>query len=601
MLYFRRNSIVTKIILTSWFLIVLSVLLNGFFAYRYSHNILKQQYVDAEEKQLNAISRQFSVLTEDVKRIALSEALDSQIQQFLINPLPEDSYLRYSMLEKIRTKLSMLSVQRDYIASIAIIRNDKELRGENIVLSNMKTDFGGDEEYFKDALKESWYTRIPESSRDFFSSRFTMELAHGTTEIVPYVLRVFDMDNPDRRIGEIIIALRYESLQAMLAQPLEGMPYFYWLDPYNAFLYSNTPDVPAIGPERILRYGTEAEKKQLSVYEDRDFGYLFVDKLVGYDWTFISAVSHRSISEHLRPIVYYFIVLTVLIMLFSMLLLMPVIATITRPLSSLAEAMSRVSEGDMDASIEIKTNDEVNELAHCFNTMLTDIKDYIRRIGEHEKIEKDMQQSLLLAQINPHFIYNTLQTIVYMAKKAGAEDIVEMTNSFISVLQNIVRIGHGSVTTTLFLELEGIRHYMAIQSYRYRGKFNLSVNVDESLLTLEVPRSILQPLVENSLYHGILSSQHVGQIDIGARIENDNLIIEVNDDGCGIPPERLEGLLDHREVSSDPGDLPSIGLINLNDRIRFLYGSDYGLQVLSEVGSYTSVSLSLPAQTITGN
>ena len=596
----RRRSIAEKIILTGWFLIVLSVALTGFFSYRYSQRILKQQYVDAEEKQLASIVRQFDVLTQDVKRIAISEALDPQIQKFLINPIPEDSYERYSTLERIRTKLSMLSVQRDYIANIAILRSNEALRSDSIVISNMKTDFGGDEQAFLDSLREAWYDRIPDDEREFFSSRFTMDLAHGTADIVPYVLRVFDMDSPGRKLGEIIITLRFESLEEMLATPLEGIDHFFWLDPFDDVLFANTQYLQDADLEQIRRYETEAQDGRMTVYLD-DFGYIFVDKTSGYGWTFISGVASRSITERFKPIVYFFLVLTVAIMFLSMLLLLPVISTITRPISSLAEAMGRVSGGDMDVSIDVHTNDEVNEVAACFNTMLADIRDYIRTIGEHEALEKEMQQSLLLAQINPHFIYNTLQTIVYMAKKVGSEDIVDMTNSFINVLQNIVRIGHGGVTTSLSLELEGIRHYLTIQKYRYQGKFNLSIDVDNGLYDLEVPRSVIQPLVENSLYHGILSSGHVGQIDITARIQEGDLVITVMDDGCGIPPEKLNRLLEHPRETSDPGELPSIGLTNLNDRIRFLYGEGYGLGIRSEYGSYTSVALTLPMRPITGN
>jgi two-component system sensor histidine kinase YesM len=204
-----------------------------------------------------------------------------------------------------------------------------------------------------------------------------------------------------------------------------------------------------------------------------------------------------------------------------------------------------------------------------------------------------------MAQINPHFIYNTLHTIIYMAKKIEATDIVDMTRSFISVLHDAVKISDGRLFVSLKQELDVVDKYLIIQKYRYRDRFAVEYELDESLDDCLVPKTILQPLVENSLLHGILPTAKAGRIKISTIAGNESMTIQIEDDGAGMSREAIDKLMNENQdmqasaIHTDNA-MRSIGLPNVHQRIQYLCGEKYGLAIDSEPGRFTRISISLP-------
>jgi Predicted signal transduction protein with a C-terminal ATPase domain len=595
-LFGRRPSLSRRIVVACCLIVAFSLLLCCFVAYEYTYSILRGKYIESATAQLEATARQFTYLANDIEKVAVSEALDGDIQRFLRNPAPEDPYLRYSQRADIQRRLSALAVQRDYILNMAAVREASSLTDDDIVMSGPQTDYGLDAHSFRLRLSELWYADMAVGQRDLYSSPIDVSLLHGQETILPYILKVSDMQRPERLIGRIVLNVRLGYMRNAFTASSQGAEYCYWLDGTGRVLSADPRRSSAGDLELAREAAASAEPGKLSSRPGSGTIAL-VDRSMRNGWAFVSVVELKTVSARLRSILYFFIAYTAAILAATFAIIFPLMLNIMRPLSKLAQAMREVSVGGPGASFELEErDDEVGQLARQFEGMMADIDRHVSKEAEFERAEKRMQLDLLLAQINPHFIYNTLQTIVYMAKRRGADDIAEVTTSFIGVLQDVARIGDGSLTTSLGDEIELVRRYLDIQRYRYADRFSVEWAVEPGLDALRVPRSILQPVVENALQHGILPKARPGILRISARRERGDLIVEVWDDGAGIPAASLVSLLEPGQEEARPGGMRSIGLRNVEERIKYICGIEYGLTVESVPGQFTLVAIRVPSE-----
>jgi two-component system sensor histidine kinase YesM len=207
-----------------------------------------------------------------------------------------------------------------------------------------------------------------------------------------------------------------------------------------------------------------------------------------------------------------------------------------------------------------------------------------------QEAKRKSEMKALQAQINPHFLYNTLDSIVWMAETNNSE-VVTMTEALARLFR--ITLSRGEDQITLEQELEHVRNYLIIQSLRYINKFDYELDAEESLLQNKVLKLILQPLVENSIYHGIKNKRQKGHIRITARAEHGRLLILVQDDGIGMSPEKAATIL--QSAASDHKDrFSGIGVRNVHERIQLYYGPEYGLQFESKPGEGTTVKVWLP-------
>jgi two-component system, sensor histidine kinase YesM len=232
-----------------------------------------------------------------------------------------------------------------------------------------------------------------------------------------------------------------------------------------------------------------------------------------------------------------------------------------------------------------------------FNIMIGKIKELLdSKMKEQENLKK-AELRALQAQINPHFLYNTLDTIIWMAEAKKTAQVVEI----VSALSRFFRISlsKGVDWITIGEEVERTRSYLTIQKMRYRDILDFKIEVDNDVSENTILKLILQPLVENALYHGIKNKRKGGTIWVRARRKNrDEILLEVEDDGIGFPPEKLYQL--RAELEDDSGDIKlesGFGIGNVNRRIRLYYGKPYGLSVRSEYNTGTCVTLVIPAKT----
>jgi two-component system sensor histidine kinase YesM len=270
--------------------------------------------------------------------------------------------------------------------------------------------------------------------------------------------------------------------------------------------------------------------------------------------------------------------------------------SIYTPIKKLHDVTTTITKNDLQTLMTSDNVDEITELGMSFNIMIGKIKELLdSKIREQENLKK-AELRALQAQINPHFLYNTLDTIIWMAESKKTDQVVEIVSALSSFFR--ISLSKGMDWITIGEEVERIRSYLIIQKMRYQDILDFKIEVNEAVAENTILKLILQPLVENALYHGIKNKRQGGTIHVRARRRGeDEILLEVEDDGIGFTPEKLAQL--RAELDDDSGDIKlesGFGIGNVNKRIRLYYGKPYGLSVESEYTTGTRVTLVIPAK-----
>ena len=272
-------------------------------------------------------------------------------------------------------------------------------------------------------------------------------------------------------------------------------------------------------------------------------------------------------------------------------------ASIYIPIKKLQDLTTTITKNDLQVLVSAKNVDEITELGMSFNIMTSKIRELLDfKVREQENLKK-AELKALQAQINPHFLYNTLDTIVWMAESNQTGQVIEIVRSLSSFFR--IALSRGKDWISIRQEIEHVSSYLHIQKIRYRDILDYEIDVDESILNGTILKLTMQPLVENALYHGIKNKRNGGTIKVHARKKSQNqVMLEVQDDGVGCSPYRLAKILETLEDESHEisPDGEGFGLANVNKRIKLYYGPEYGLSVESQYLQGTRVTVTIPLQ-----
>ena len=264
--------------------------------------------------------------------------------------------------------------------------------------------------------------------------------------------------------------------------------------------------------------------------------------------------------------------------------------TFTRPIGKLMTAMKEIEKGDFKIQVVNKSRDEIGRLTESFNFMVSKIDHLVKEVYQEKIAQKNAELEALQAQINPHFLYNTLDSINWMLMDIGADDISDVVVSLGDILKYSI---HGKdVLVPLNEEVQYIESYLCIQKNRLEDRLCTSMEIQKEARACMVPKLILQPMVENAILHGIEPMKDGGRVRITAGLEQQNLLITIEDNGPGMAPEELEQC--RAAVYSESGATDSIGMRNVHRRLRLHFGEEYGLAIESRHQEGTIVTLRMP-------
>lgn len=313
----------------------------------------------------------------------------------------------------------------------------------------------------------------------------------------------------------------------------------------------------------------------------------------GTDWKIIQTISTDYLYKEINQIQKYFIIGGVIYGLVIILFMLFFSFRYTEPMMRMRGVIKKVEQGDLTARMDVQSNDELGQLGHSLNSMIAETQVLINKLITEEQEKKELQLEALHAQINPHFLYNTLNTIKWMAKIQGNNGVSKAITALVKLLRISINLGKEKIT--LQEEIDYVMNYIVIQKLRFSTSININYNIDQNCIELNVPKLILQPIVENSIIYGMEDEQHELDIEIKAFIEAQCLIIEVCDNGPGIKEEILKNIL---KTVFDKNRFSKVGLNNVNQRIKLYCGNDYGLKIENNLVAGTKVVVTLPVNSM---
>jgi two-component system, sensor histidine kinase YesM len=340
--------------------------------------------------------------------------------------------------------------------------------------------------------------------------------------------------------------------------------------------------------EQALKY-TFGSYKDISTGEAR---LITIQTVNNIGWKIIGISYMNEILTTQKEISAFMVWLLVIVVVMMLLISLYVSSRITQPIKRLERSMKQVERGNFDIQLPHTGNDEVGLLSRRFQFMVMRIRELMDQNIREQEAKRKSELEVLQSQINPHFLYNTLNSVVRMAAAGRSEEVVTTITSLSRFFR--ISLSRGNHLITVQDELEHVRNYLVIQSVRYRSKFEYQIEAEEEALSCQTVKLILQPIVENAIHHGIEEMVDPGMIRIGVTVDRETVTFVIEDNGLGIHPERLKQLLNHT-VASESGS--GVGIRNVHERIRLTYGDPYGLSIMSmpEVG--TTVTIRIPRRT----
>ena len=285
------------------------------------------------------------------------------------------------------------------------------------------------------------------------------------------------------------------------------------------------------------------------------------------------------------------IMVSIIIALIFIMITFFIIRRTTKPISALVKTMPKIIHGDFNNHIPIVGSYEVRELSSTFNYMLDGLNNYVQEQMKMQKEKRKAEIHALQMQINPHFIYNTLSSIKCLMWQGNVEKSTETIDAFISLLQNTISNKNEMITVSE--EINNLKNYVLINHIRYGDNINVNFFIIPNCEDYIIPKLILQPFIENAFFHAF-SGKSNGYIHVFANETGGNLICEIIDNGIGIADEDIQNIL--VKSSNKHNHFTSIGIHNVNDRIKLIYGDDYGITITSELNKGTTVKVVIPAQ-----
>jgi two-component system sensor histidine kinase YesM len=388
-------------------------------------------------------------------------------------------------------------------------------------------------------------------------------------------------DSSGNNIGVLILDFSYEVIENQLNSLDLGNKGF-------AFILTQNGEV--VFHKDPIYFEEEAYRKKLVEISQMSDGYdsdmdLLTHhyELAGTDWILVGLSSLDNMAAARRQIFETIIMVAIILLIIVLGSSLIIASKITKPIRALEIAMRNLSTDFSKVPENDRNSYEVESLKNHFNEMIVRIQYLMEGIQEKERYLRESEIKSLYSQINPHFLYNTLDTIVWMAEFGDSEKVIATTKSLAQFFR--ISLSQGSESITLGEEIEHIKQYMFIQKQRYGDHLEYNIECPEDYKSIKVPKIILQPIVENAIYHGIKELDGVGFVKIQVEKNDHQLILNVSDNGVGF---------DASTEKSSLTKLGGVGLDNVNKRLKLIYGDESGVRIDSEIGVGTEVKIIIP-------
>ena len=573
------NTIRGQLIWSFSAMLILEILVFGLTAaYLYERTLTEKnnQYVSEMIYQLNGIIDNYITYMEDISSLVLQH---KDVRAYLLKT------------ENRADKDVLKPVIADFLHSIMVVRSDIV----NILLLLDNGDFisGGENDVLNDSVnfqEESWYIQgHNRPDKPFLSSSHVQNLVAGTYPWVISLSRFIHGENLES--GVLLVDLNYNIIRELSSNIKIGKKgYIFIINPQGEIVYHPRQDLiyNDLKSEKIDLILKEKSGSFMMNVDDSKVLYTFGTS-EKTSWTVVGVSYVRELLSSKRELQFYLWLLVAFT--FSIVVFISTLLSkrIVKPIEELRFSMQEVEKGNFDIDIRVKCDHEVFDLAEDCRIAISKIRELIVQNEQAQELKRKNEFKALQAQINPHFLYNTLDSIIWLIEGNENDDAVRMTEQLADLFR--LSLNKGKEIIPISEVTEHIRCYLEIQKMRYKKKLDYQILIDPELYHYSSLKLLLQPLVENAIYHGIKNRPEPGMIIVRGKRSGDAIEFSVEDNGIGITADVLEKL--------NAGEIPllsrsGMGLKNVKERIHLFFGNQYNLTVTSTVGSGTRVDFFIP-------
>lgn len=411
-------------------------------------------------------------------------------------------------------------------------------------------------------------------------------------DILRFVLKLYNNSNVQDKIGYVVCDVDSKAIRAVMEKYNTDEEAFMWLQP--------TGDRPIVSFGKLeqkdessyknLQEEIRRGKEQVGIMMESENRVFFQVGQSRYNLGAYSIMPQSLLWQNQKVLTKNLVTIAALMLLLAVVIGYFTSKYLTKPLEKMTQTMKEIKEGNTKLRIEEVQRDEIGELAKSFNEMLDKIETLISKEYETQLLLHQAEYNALQAQINPHFLYNTLDTMSSIADIQGCQQVGALCQSLSNIFRYSLDIKHPF--STVAKEIVHLKNYIYVMNVRMQDNIEYHFEIEDSVLKETIPRISIQPIVENALNHGLRNMRGKKQVEICARsLEQDTEII-VKDNGIGMPQEKIDTLLKDTDTVHIRGK--SIGLNNINMRMKMLYGEQYGIQIESKINVGTTVTLRVP-------
>ena len=562
----KRYSLLIQLVIYVFIMILALLGIVGGIYYQTSSVAIRQTTEQNTRKTIQQSGQFITSYLQKVKQTTSSLAENEKIKTYAQTPSQENA-------EQLRQLFATILKTDSDLVSAILVTKDGNLISTDPELT-MKTS--------ADMMKEKWYQdAIHKGAMPILTpARRTVSHTIGEKWVISIMQEVVDKDG--KNLGVVRLDIGYKTLEAYLDQLQLGKEGFTFIvDANHDFVYH---------PKKAV-YSSHAEMKAMAPYLSVKNGYVkskqaYVSQyqIPNSGWTLIGVSSMEQLHAVQTQILWSFIGTGLFALGICLIGIWFVLRLWIRPLRDLQATILKVGSGHSDLRANETGSPELVDLARQFNIMLDRIDQLMIAVKEEEQNVRKYELQALSSQINPHFLYNTLDTIVWMAEFNDSKRVVEVTKSLAKYFRLALNQGHEQIS--LKDEIDHVRQYLFIQKQRYGEKLQYEIKELKQYDDYKIPKLILQPLVENAIYHGIKEMNRQGRIRVSVSENDTQLIVSIYDNG--------RGFVASETTNATLVRLGGVGLKNVNQRLQLQFGKSYHMEIKSEENTYTEIRLYFP-------
>lgn len=574
---FEKDSIFIRLVVSNIAIIILCSCVITFLSCYVSEQLIVDTFTSSNQTMLNQASNNLISFHNQIVNVSNSITLNKSLKQYLIDT-PKTEFQHYSMLYHMQSYYESFSPLLKYldltlitigVNGLSYVSNTDSLNipSNQIVGNPLSTTLHYD---FRDA----GITVNTSNKRVVTASKLLRSMEHKTF------------------YGALFITIDESIFRELYTKALAPANTLFILSKDGNLLSSSDSSLFGQDLSLITPYIQDAldSPKGYKTIKFKDCDYILLAKYVPYlDFYLVNTINKKIALEPMLKIRSFIFILSLIISFFTVIMTFIISRKISLPLRQMVHAMSNITGTTLNKPIQLNGGYEVRVLGHAYNTMLIQLSDYVRQLVKEQEQCRKAELHALQMQINPHFLYNTLSSVKYLAWQNHPQQIVTTIDALISLLQNT--LGEIDECIPLSSEIDNLKNYVAILQTRYGKAIEVSYNLSSECMNYEVPKLILQPFIENAFFHAFNKCQK-GTILVSIHKNSQHLICEIIDNGDGMEEKDLCKINSKLQTKKH---FTGIGINNVDERIKLVFGADYGVEVTSKIGYGTCIKITLPS------